>query len=320
PSALKYLFHTRKDAKQRWLDGSLLLQELMYLVVIDTKGAENYAADHLSHQIIRRCVFGQKLLKSSTLVMKDHGGHHSANITAREWYFDAGTDISEITRKQVKNGQARTRESEEYKKKPKIQSRSQEKSSLSTVSYEESTQRDGFCANYSQKEEQHVTSKNDHDNLKLEDADGISSLPNTEIFEHLALTGGVTTVWKRKLMEFQVGDKVMLKVSPWKGVVRFGKRGKLNPGEAAISLVKVRLELQDRSCVHVGTLKTNSRRNIPHLFTRPPPLYVLHRKALRTRMFKGGKSITPCFKSLTTSLNSYYLFLVSYAFACNFMN
>ncbi|GJT65489.1 hypothetical protein Tco_1016969 [Tanacetum coccineum] len=34
---------------------------------------------------------------------------------------------------------------------------------------------------------------------------------------------------KRKLMEFQVGDRVMLKVSPWKGVVHFGKRGKLNP-------------------------------------------------------------------------------------------
>ncbi|GJY00411.1 putative reverse transcriptase domain-containing protein [Tanacetum coccineum] len=34
---------------------------------------------------------------------------------------------------------------------------------------------------------------------------------------------------KREPMEFQVGDKVMLKVSPWKGVVRFGKRGKLNP-------------------------------------------------------------------------------------------
>ncbi|GJU97041.1 hypothetical protein Tco_1326312 [Tanacetum coccineum] len=34
---------------------------------------------------------------------------------------------------------------------------------------------------------------------------------------------------KRKPMEFQVGNKVMLKVSPWKGVVRFGKRGKLNP-------------------------------------------------------------------------------------------
>ncbi|GKD60832.1 putative reverse transcriptase domain-containing protein [Tanacetum coccineum] len=34
---------------------------------------------------------------------------------------------------------------------------------------------------------------------------------------------------KQKPMEFEVGDRVMFKVSPWKGVVRFGKRGKLNP-------------------------------------------------------------------------------------------
>nr|GFA05674.1 hypothetical protein [Tanacetum cinerariifolium] len=34
---------------------------------------------------------------------------------------------------------------------------------------------------------------------------------------------------KRKSMEFQVGDRVMLKVSLWKGVVHFGKREKLNP-------------------------------------------------------------------------------------------
>ncbi|GKC02615.1 hypothetical protein Tco_0994225 [Tanacetum coccineum] len=34
---------------------------------------------------------------------------------------------------------------------------------------------------------------------------------------------------RHKPMVFQVGDRVMLKVSPWKGVVRFGKRGKLNP-------------------------------------------------------------------------------------------
>nr|GEU88125.1 putative reverse transcriptase domain-containing protein [Tanacetum cinerariifolium] len=33
---------------------------------------------------------------------------------------------------------------------------------------------------------------------------------------------------RRKPLEFQVGDRVMLKVSPWKGVVRFGKQGKLN--------------------------------------------------------------------------------------------
>ncbi|KAL4576251.1 hypothetical protein LXL04_012342 [Taraxacum kok-saghyz] len=33
---------------------------------------------------------------------------------------------------------------------------------------------------------------------------------------------------RRKPLEFQVGDLVLLKVSPWKGMVRFGKRGKLN--------------------------------------------------------------------------------------------
>nr|GEU47264.1 putative reverse transcriptase domain-containing protein [Tanacetum cinerariifolium] len=34
---------------------------------------------------------------------------------------------------------------------------------------------------------------------------------------------------KHKPMEFQIKDRVMLKVSPWKGVVHFRKRGKLNP-------------------------------------------------------------------------------------------
>ncbi|GKE80602.1 putative reverse transcriptase domain-containing protein, partial [Tanacetum coccineum] len=34
---------------------------------------------------------------------------------------------------------------------------------------------------------------------------------------------------RRKPMVFQVGDKVMLKDSPWKGVVHFGERGKINP-------------------------------------------------------------------------------------------
>nr|GEU82721.1 reverse transcriptase domain-containing protein [Tanacetum cinerariifolium] len=45
-SALKYLF-TKKDAKARLLRWILLLQEFDFKVV-DTKGAENYDADHLS--------------------------------------------------------------------------------------------------------------------------------------------------------------------------------------------------------------------------------------------------------------------------------
>ena len=34
---------------------------------------------------------------------------------------------------------------------------------------------------------------------------------------------------KRKEIEFQVGDKVFLKVSPWKKILRFGRKGKLCP-------------------------------------------------------------------------------------------
>ncbi|GJT12850.1 putative reverse transcriptase domain-containing protein [Tanacetum coccineum] len=63
---------------------------------------------------------------------------------------------------------------------------------------------------------------------------------------------------KRKPMEFQVGDRVMLKVSPWKGVVRFGKRGKLNPRYVGpfkvlekVGSVAYKLELpQELSRVH----------------------------------------------------------------------
>ncbi|GJR58740.1 putative reverse transcriptase domain-containing protein, partial [Tanacetum coccineum] len=63
---------------------------------------------------------------------------------------------------------------------------------------------------------------------------------------------------KRKPMEFKVGDIVMLKVSPWKGVVQFGKRGKLNPRYvrpfrvlAKVGKIAYKLELpQELSRVH----------------------------------------------------------------------
>ena len=34
---------------------------------------------------------------------------------------------------------------------------------------------------------------------------------------------------RRKDLESEVGDMVFLKVTPWKGVIRFGKQGKLSP-------------------------------------------------------------------------------------------
>ncbi|GKA00844.1 putative reverse transcriptase domain-containing protein [Tanacetum coccineum] len=63
---------------------------------------------------------------------------------------------------------------------------------------------------------------------------------------------------KRKPMEFQVGDKVKLRVSSWKGVMHFGKRGMLNPRYVRpfkvlkkVGSVSYKLELpQELSRVH----------------------------------------------------------------------
>ncbi|GKF28440.1 hypothetical protein Tco_0094782, partial [Tanacetum coccineum] len=101
-------------------------------------------------------------------------------------------------------------------------------------------------------------------------------------------------------LEFEVGDKVMLKVSPWKGVIHFGKRGKLNP-QLAILLDEIKIddklyfieepvEIMDRevkqlkqSHIPIVKVRWNSRRGpeftwereeqmkkkCPHLFVNP---------------------------------------------------
>ncbi|GJV81674.1 putative reverse transcriptase domain-containing protein [Tanacetum coccineum] len=92
---------------------------------------------------------------------------------------------------------------------------------------------------------------------------------------------------KRKPMEFQVGDRVMLKVLPWKGVLRFGKRGKLNPiyfgrtiqsvGKAVpldgihiddklyfveepVKIMDCEVERLKQSCIPIFKVRWNSRR------------------------------------------------------------
>ncbi|GJZ07448.1 putative reverse transcriptase domain-containing protein [Tanacetum coccineum] len=63
---------------------------------------------------------------------------------------------------------------------------------------------------------------------------------------------------RRKPLEFEVGDRVLLKVSPWKGVVHFGKKGKLAPRYVGpfetlkrISPIAYRLRLpEELSSVH----------------------------------------------------------------------
>ncbi|KAJ0927013.1 putative nucleotidyltransferase, Ribonuclease H [Helianthus annuus] len=72
---------------------------------------------------------------------------------------------------------------------------------------------------------------------------------------------------RRKALEFSVGERVLLKVSPWKGVVRFGKKGKLAPRYVGpfkilerIGTVAYKLELPEElsrihPVFHVSNLK-----------------------------------------------------------------
>nr|GFA16863.1 putative reverse transcriptase domain-containing protein [Tanacetum cinerariifolium] len=106
---------------------------------------------------------------------------------------------------------------------------------------------------------------------------------------------------KRKPMEFQVRDKVILMVSPWKWVVCFGKQGKLNPRYvgpfkvvARVGSIDYKLDLPEElsrvkrsrnSRVPIFKVRWNSRRGpeftwerkdqfkkkYPHLFTKTAP-------------------------------------------------
>ncbi|GJU80748.1 hypothetical protein Tco_1283113 [Tanacetum coccineum] len=92
---------------------------------------------------------------------------------------------------------------------------------------------------------------------------------------------------RRKPLEFKVGDKVMLKVSSWKGVIHFGKREEIHL-DNKLHFIEEPIEVMDRevkqlkqSRIPIIKVRLNSKRGpefpweredqfkkkYPHLFT-----------------------------------------------------
>ncbi|GJU60793.1 hypothetical protein Tco_1238559 [Tanacetum coccineum] len=119
----------------------------------------------------------------------------------------------------------------------------------------EMTMYESYKSNYSI----HSGSDKTHHNLKQ-----LYQWPNMEA--RIATFDYVNA--RHKPLEFQVGDKVMLEVSSWKGVMHFGKRGKLNPRYigpfkilAKVGTVAYQLELLEQlSRVHSTFRMSNLKR------------------------------------------------------------
>ncbi|GKC61209.1 retrovirus-related pol polyprotein from transposon TNT 1-94 [Tanacetum coccineum] len=76
---------------------------------------------------------------------------------------------------------------------------------------------------------------------------------------------------RRKPLEFEVGERVMLKVSPWKGVIRFGKKGKLAPSKT-VENVDLKAQIQEKVFANAA-LKNELRKlkgkSVDTKFTKP---------------------------------------------------
>nr|GEU47406.1 putative reverse transcriptase domain-containing protein [Tanacetum cinerariifolium] len=68
-------------------------------------------------------------------------------------------------------------------------------------------------------------------------------------------------------MEFKVGDRVMLKVSPWKGVVRFGIHvdDRLQFVEEPVEIMEREIKILKRSQIPLVKVRWNSRRGLQHI-------------------------------------------------------
>ncbi|GKA25979.1 hypothetical protein Tco_0712088 [Tanacetum coccineum] len=94
---------------------------------------------------------------------------------------------------------------------------------------------------------------------------------------------------RRKPLEFEVGDQVLLKVSPWNGVVRFGKKGKLAPRYVGpfeilkrIGLVAYRLRLPtELNIVHATFHVSNPKKCLADASLHVPLVEIKVDKTLR---------------------------------------
>ncbi|GKC26119.1 putative reverse transcriptase domain-containing protein [Tanacetum coccineum] len=110
---------------------------------------------------------------------------------------------------------------------------------------------------------------------------------------------------RRKPLEFSVGDYVLLKVSPWKGVVRFGKKGKLAPRfvrpfefidkirvdaklnfkEEPVEILEKEFKKLKRSRIVIVKVRWNSKRGPEFTWERED-----HKKLKYPHLFSAGSS------------------------------
>nr|KAJ0212322.1 hypothetical protein LSAT_V11C400157430 [Lactuca sativa] len=72
---------------------------------------------------------------------------------------------------------------------------------------------------------------------------------------------------KRRPMTFEVGDSVLLKVSPWKGLIRFGKRGKLSQRWDMLLLLKSFSGINKNLPSPSSSVTSRTRPPLPYLIT-----------------------------------------------------
>nr|GEW82515.1 putative reverse transcriptase domain, ribonuclease H-like domain, aspartic peptidase domain protein [Tanacetum cinerariifolium] len=123
-----------------------------------------------------------------------------------------------------------------------------------------------FTSNFSRSFQKALGTRLDMSTTYHLQTDGQSEMTIQTLEDMLRACKSYTDV-SHKPLEFQVGDRVMLKVSPWKGVIRFGKQWKLNPRYigpfkvlAKVGTISYRLEIPQQlsrvhSTVHVSNLE-----------------------------------------------------------------